>query len=223
FSLFTTFWDWTECDRCGVRGEQRRIGLCYVQSNWLNPRYRTTLPNVTSCGSRAVPARLQQVGHLRQPEVAIRSCLTPCPKQEVPEEGVQTISSVITKLGEKPWLPHVPTQFHRHPAGTDLVISCPGARPEHAVAWDKGSTRLYRTRYLVNVNKTMRVFIDHGNHLHIRRVRLSDRGTYFCWREGRRVAAFRLSVFFQPRRWRRLSDPETIFAIKGIGIIYAAV
>ncbi|KFV11019.1 Ig-like V-type domain-containing protein FAM187A, partial [Pterocles gutturalis] len=80
FSLFTTFWDWTVCDRCGVRGEQRRIGLCYVQSNWLNPRYRTTLPNVTSCGSRAVPARLQHIGHLRQPEVAIRSCLTPCPK-----------------------------------------------------------------------------------------------------------------------------------------------
>ncbi|XP_010180285.1 PREDICTED: Ig-like V-type domain-containing protein FAM187A [Mesitornis unicolor] len=26
FSLFTTFWDWTVCDRCGVRGEQRRIG-----------------------------------------------------------------------------------------------------------------------------------------------------------------------------------------------------
>uniref|UniRef100_A0A663MW17 Family with sequence similarity 187 member A n=1 Tax=Athene cunicularia TaxID=194338 RepID=A0A663MW17_ATHCN len=48
FSLFTTFWDWTKCDRCGVRGEQRRIGLCYVQSAQLNPRYRTAVaPSIT--------------------------------------------------------------------------------------------------------------------------------------------------------------------------------
>ncbi|KFZ60168.1 Ig-like V-type domain-containing protein FAM187A, partial [Antrostomus carolinensis] len=223
FSLFTTFWDWSRCDRCGVRGEQRRIGLCYVRSAQLHPRYRATLPNVTSCGSRAVPTRFQHPIRLRRPEVAIRSCLTPCPKEKVPEEGVQAISNVIAKLGEKPWLPRVPTQFHKQPLGTDLVIACPGARPEHAVAWDKGSVRLYRSRYLVGVNKSMRVFIDHGNHLHIQRVWVGDGGTYFCWREGEMVAGFRLSVFYQHRRRRTLRDPETIYAIKVIGMSYVIV
>ncbi|NXJ01983.1 F187A protein, partial [Psophia crepitans] len=223
FSLFTTFWDWTRCDRCGVRGEQRRIGLCYLQSTQLHPRYRAAVPNVTSCGSKAVPARLQRHGRLRRPEVAIRSCLTPCPEEEVPEEGVQAISNVISKLGEKPWLPRVPMQFHKHPARSNLIIACPGARPEHAVAWDKDSVRLYRSRYLVNVNKTMRVFIDHGNHLHIQRVRRSDRGTYFCWREGKMVAGFRLSVMFQQRRRRTLNDPETIYALKVIGTSYILI
>ncbi|XP_074782599.1 Ig-like V-type domain-containing protein FAM187A [Athene noctua] len=223
FSLFTSFWDWTKCDRCGVRGEQRRIGLCYVQSAQLNPRYRTAVPNVTSCGSRAVPARFQHPVHLRRPEVAIRSCLSPCPKEEAPEEGVQAISNVIAKLGEKPWLPRVPMQFHKQPAGTGLILACPGARPEHAVAWDKGSVRLYRSHYLIGVSKRSRVFIDHGNHLHIPRLRHSDRGTYFCWREGKMVAGFQLRVTPRQQRRRTLRDPETINAIKVIGMSFAII
>ncbi|XP_042692762.1 Ig-like V-type domain-containing protein FAM187A [Centrocercus urophasianus] len=223
FSLFTAFWDWTTCDRCGVRGEQRRIGLCYVQSARLHPRYRTVLPNVTSCGSRAVPARLQRSSHRRKPEVAIRSCVAPCPREDNPQEGVQAISNVIHKLGQKPWLPRVPTQFYKHPLGRDLVIACPGARPEHAVAWDKDSVRLYRSRYLVGVNKSMRVFIDHGNHLHVRRVRFSDGGTYLCWREGKLVAGLRLRVSYQAQRRRSLDDPETIYVIKAIGVSYVLV
>ncbi|NWR57820.1 F187A protein, partial [Bucorvus abyssinicus] len=223
FSLFTTFWDWTRCDRCGVRGEQRRIGLCYVRSAQLDPRYRTALPNVTSCGSRAVPAHLQHASRLHTPEVAIRSCLSFCLAKEILKADVQAIANIVSKRGKKGWQPSVPTQFHKQPAGSNLVIACPGARPEHAVAWDKDSSRLYRSRYLIAVNKSMRVFIDHGNHLHIQQLRASDKGTYFCWREGEMVAGFRLSVVNQPRRRRRLKDPETIFAIKIIGMSYTII
>ncbi|NXU52316.1 F187A protein, partial [Turnix velox] len=220
FTFFTTFWDWSRCDRCGVRGEQRRIGLCYVRSPFLHPRYRTALPNVTSCGSRAVPARLQRAGRHRTPEVAIRSCLTPCPKEKIFKEGKQSISSVISGMSEKPQLP---TQHHKQVAGSDLTIGCPGARPEHAVAWDKGSTRFYRSRYLLGVNRSMRVFIDHGNHLHFRRIRVSDGGTYFCWHEGKMVASFKLTVSRRKRRKRMLSDPETIFAMRTIGFGYIII
>ncbi|NWV23497.1 F187A protein, partial [Origma solitaria] len=223
FNLFTTFWDWTSCDRCGVRGEQRRIGLCYVQSAELNPRYRTALPNVTSCSSRAVPTDYGRLIRLRSPEVAIRSCLAPCPEKEVPEEGVQSISNIVYKLGKKPQLPRVPIQYHSQPSRSDLVISCPGARPEHAVAWDKGSTRLYRSHYLVGVKKNMRVFIDHGNHLHLRRVRKSDKATYYCWQEGEMVAGFHLSVTFQPRRQRSPTDPESNFVMRAVGISFAVI
>ncbi|NXS27818.1 F187A protein, partial [Pomatostomus ruficeps] len=223
FTLFTMFWDWTGCDRCGVRGEQRRVGLCYVQSAQLNPRYRTALPNITSCGSRAVPARFGRLIHLRSPEVAIRSCLAPCPEKEVPEEGVQSIANIIYKLGKKPQLPRVPMQYHKQLPQSDLVIACPGARPEHAVAWDKGSVRLYRSHYLVGVRKHMRLFIDHGNHLHIQRVRRRDRATYFCWREGEMVAGFELSVAFQPRRQRSPTDPESIFVMRAVGISFGVI
>ncbi|NXR07162.1 F187A protein, partial [Semnornis frantzii] len=223
FRLFTAFWDWSRCDRCGVRGEQRQIGLCYLQSARLHPRYRTAVPNVTSCGSRAVPTRFQHSIRLRSPEVAIQSCLTPCQKEDAPEEGIQAISNIITKLGEKPWQPRVPTQFHKEPMGSSLTIGCPGARPEHAVAWDKDSVPLYRSQYLLGVNSSMRVFIDHGNHLHIRRVRRSDRGTYYCWLQGRLVAGFRLSVTYAVPRRRMFGDPETIYAVKVIGVSYLLI
>ncbi|NXY14563.1 F187A protein, partial [Atrichornis clamosus] len=223
FSLFTTFWDWSSCDRCGVRGEQRRIGLCYVQSAQLSPRYRTTLPNVTSCGSRAVPAQFPRLIRLRSPEVAIRSCLAPCPEKEGPEEGVQSISNIIYKLGKKPQVPRVPIQYHSQPSQSDLVIACPGARPEHAVAWDKGSVRLYRSHYLLGVRKHMRVFIDHGNHLHVRWLRRSDGALYFCWRQGEMVAGFQLSVTFRPRRQRGPADPESIFVMRAVGISFGVI
>uniref|UniRef100_A0A803VXM1 Ig-like domain-containing protein n=1 Tax=Ficedula albicollis TaxID=59894 RepID=A0A803VXM1_FICAL len=223
FTLFTTFWDWSRCDRCGVRGEQRRIGLCYVQSAQLKPRYRTALPNVTSCGSRAVPARFPSLLRLHSPEVAVRSCLAPCPEKEVPEEGVQSISNIVFKVGKKPRLPNVPIQYHRQPQKTNLVISCPGAGPEHAVAWDKGSVRLYRSHYLVGVRKHMRLFIDHGNHLHLQRVRRRDKATYFCWREGELVAGFQLTVPYEPRRQRSPADPESIFVMRTVGICFAII
>ncbi|XP_027764969.1 Ig-like V-type domain-containing protein FAM187A isoform X1 [Empidonax traillii] len=223
FSLFTTFWDWSGCDRCGVRGEQRRVGLCYVQSAQLSPRYRTSLPNVTSCGSRAVPAGFPPLLHLRSPEVAVRSCLAPCPPREEPEEGVQSISNIVYKFGEKPDVPRVPIQYHSQPSRTDLVIACPGARPEHTVGWDKDSLRLYRSQYLVGVGKGMRVFIDHGNHLHILRVRRRDRGTYFCWRDGQMVAGFRLSVTFPVQRRRGPADPESIFVMRAVGIGFGVI
>uniref|UniRef100_A0A8C3FRQ1 Family with sequence similarity 187 member A n=1 Tax=Chrysemys picta bellii TaxID=8478 RepID=A0A8C3FRQ1_CHRPI len=223
FSMFTTFWDWTKCDRCGVRGEQRRIGLCYVKSAYLFPRYRTVPTDVVSCGSRSVPGRFQGIIRRRKPEVVIRSCLTPCVKTKGPEEGVLSISNLIAKIGQKPWLPKVPIQFHKQLLGSGLIIACPGARPEHAVAWDKDSTRLYRTSFLTGVNRSMRVFIDHGNHLHIRFAQLDDRGTYYCWREGQMVAGFRLSVGFRGHRKRTLDDPETRYAIKAILTSYVLI
>ncbi|NWW69620.1 F187A protein, partial [Climacteris rufus] len=223
FTLFTTFWDWTGCDRCGVRGEQRRIGLCYVQSAQLNPRYRTALPNITSCGSRAVPAHFPPLIRLRSPEVAVRSCLAPCPQKEAPQEGVQSISNIIYKLGKKPQVPRVPIQYHSQPSLSDLVITCPGARPELAVAWDKGSVRLYRSHYLGGVRKHMRLFIDHGNHLHLQRLHRRDRATYFCWREGELVAGFQLSVALRPRRQRGPADPESIFVMRAVGISFGVI
>ncbi|NXC30790.1 F187A protein, partial [Campylorhamphus procurvoides] len=223
FKLFTMFWDWDSCDRCGVRGEQRRIGLCFVESAQLKPRYRTSLPNVTSCGSKAVPREFPPLIHLRSPEVAIRSCLAPCPHKDVPGEGVQSISNIIYRLGEKPDIPRVPIQYHNQPSRTSLVLVCPGARPEHAVAWDKGSVRLYRSQYLVGVRKAMKMFIDHGNHLHILRVHRTDQGTYFCWRQGQMVAGFRLSIISPVRRQRGPLDPESIFVMKAVGLSFSII
>nr|XP_002719489.1 Ig-like V-type domain-containing protein FAM187A [Oryctolagus cuniculus] len=212
--VFTTFWEWTPCDRCGVRGEQWRIGLCYLQSPGLSPRYRKSVPDVVSCGSRAVPRKLRAAARDHTPEVLVRSCQEPCTMRKTIRGGVLAIYNYVSKLGSRPWVPQVPIQFHQQRLGHGLVISCPGARPEHAVAWDKDNQRLYRTEYLKGANRSMRVFIDHGSHLHIRFTQLSDRGIYYCWRQGERVAGFRLGVTTRGRSPASLSDPETRAAVE---------
>lgn len=124
------------------------------------------------------------------------------------------IFNYISKVGSRPWVPQVPIQFHQQRLGHGLIISCPGARPEHAVAWDKDRQYLYRTQYLTGINRSMRVFIDHGNHLHIRFTQLEDRGIYYCWRQGVRVAGFRLGVTSRGRYKFSFSDPETRSAVE---------
>ncbi|XP_068932254.1 Ig-like V-type domain-containing protein FAM187A [Petaurus breviceps papuanus] len=217
--IFTTFWEWTHCDRCGVRGEQWRIGLCYLNKPGLSPRFRKSVPDVVSCGSQAVPRKLRNMaGKHRPPELMIRSCMVPCKKKT--QVGLMAIYSFISKLGSKPWVPKVPIQFHQQRLGHGLVISCPGARPEHAVAWDKDQFRLYRTSFLKGVNRSMRMFIDHGNQFHIRFTQLNDRGIYYCWREGEMVAGFRLAVTSRGHYYASLSDPETQYALQAALVGY---
>ncbi|XP_005328317.2 Ig-like V-type domain-containing protein FAM187A [Ictidomys tridecemlineatus] len=221
--VFTTFWEWTPCDRCGVRGEQWRIGLCYLQSPDLSPRYLRTQSDVVSCGSQAVPKRLRTTVRDHMPELLVQSCLVPCEKKNRFRESVLAIYNYVSKVGSKPWVPKVPIQFHQQRLGHGLIISCPGARPEHAVAWDKDHQHLYRTQYLKGVNRSMRVFIDHGNQLHIRFTQLSDRGIYYCWRQGVQIAGFRLSVTSRGPYPASLSDPETRAAVELTLISYLLI
>lgn len=189
--VFTTFWEWTPCDR-----------------------YRKTLPDVVSCGSQAVPRKLRAKARDHTPELLVRSCMVPCKKTTMIQKGVMAIFSYVSKVGSQPWVPQVPIQFHQQRLGHGLIISCPGARPEHAVAWDKDHQYFYRTEYLKGVNRSMRVFIDHGNHLHIRFTQLSDRGIYYCWLQGVQIAGFRLGVTSRGRYKASFSDPETRSAME---------
>ncbi|KAM4691935.1 Ig-like V-type domain-containing protein FAM187A [Rhinophrynus dorsalis] len=187
FVAFTLFWPWTKCDRCGVKGEQRRLGLCYIHSAYLNPRYTLITKNLAPCGSGA--------GALNQ-----------------------VIMNVYDNLGtikdHFSWWPKAPTQLHTHKLGEKLTISCPGARPEHAVAWDKDNKRLYLSKYLIGAKKSMRIYIDHGNNLHFSFVKDTDKGVYYCWFQGKRKAGFRLAVTKGSESYRRFKDPGTIFIIK---------
>ncbi|KAG8566628.1 hypothetical protein GDO81_013324 [Engystomops pustulosus] len=222
FVSFTTFWEWTVCDRCDVRGEQRRIGLCYVNSSYLNPRFRSKQIDVTSCGSEAVPSKFRKKLSTRRPEIIVRSCTSPCHKAKKGILGaVTTLYHNIMKLKDYiPFISKVPTQLHTHPIGSKLNIACPGAKPEHAVAWDRDKDRLYRTEYIIGINKSMRVYIDHGNHLNFRSVQYNDRGIYYCWLEGKMKAGFKLAVQKNPVRRRHFEDPESVFAMKTIGICF---
>lgn len=220
FQVFMSFWSWTVCDRCGVRGEQTGVGLCYVQSDYLKARYRLGVDGITSCGSSAVPDTLGLEKESYGAELRVRSCTVPCPLKPPIVSEHQALLEFIG-YGETDEKATIPIYYHNHPVDTSLILSCPGARPEHAVAWDRGAVPLYRTQYLEGQNQSARIFIDTGHHLHFQPVRQEDGGTYYCWLQGKYAAEIRLLVYVQLGHKRTVSDPESIYAMKIVLICYA--
>ncbi|XP_012691718.2 Ig-like V-type domain-containing protein FAM187A [Clupea harengus] len=220
FQVFTSFWSWSVCDRCDVPGEQTRVGLCYVKSDYLEVRYRRETHKVTSCGSSAVPKGLGLEKDKYGAELGVKNCNVPCPpKTELSSPEHQALLEFLGYSEQKPSVT-VPVYYHNHQADTLLILSCPGARPEHAVAWDRGSMPLYRSQYMEGLNQSARIFIDTGHHLHFQPVQLEDKGSYFCWLQGKYAAEIRLGVYLRLGQRRLLSDPESMYALKVILICY---
>lgn len=219
FRVFTNYWPWSVCDRCDVQGEQVRVGLCYVMSEYLQVRYLREVKNVTSCGSSAVPLRFRLSNADYGAELGVRWCESFCPPKPALNPQRQALLEFLG-YGDQA-SPGLPVHYHNHLTNTDLVLSCPKARPQHAVAWDKGSTPLYRSQYMEGVDTHSRVFIDLGHHLHFRPVRMEDKGTYFCWIQGKKAAEIRLGVYTRLGRRRSISDPESLFGLGVILLCYA--
>lgn len=70
----------------------------------------------------------------------------------------------------------VPVFYLNHPADHVLTLGCPGARPNLAVAWDRGSEPIYRSEHSAGG----RLQIDTGHHLVFDPAKTQDSGTDFC-------------------------------------------
>ncbi|KAM9316139.1 Ig-like V-type domain-containing protein FAM187A [Gastrophryne carolinensis] len=200
YKAFTGFWRWGMCDRCGVRGEQTRVGLCYVRSSYLDLMYEVASGGEAPCGSAAVPAELEQTLASRGPEILIRSCSRSC----TTHMGlIGTIVNTAIKLKEYIPFFKTPVEKHTHTLGSALTIACPGAKPTDAVAWDKGGRELYRSNYLIGQKKSKRIYIDFANHLNFRYVSFSDQATYYCWLNGQKKAGLELAIRTDPETKRK--------------------
>uniref|UniRef100_H2RR57 Ig-like domain-containing protein n=1 Tax=Takifugu rubripes TaxID=31033 RepID=H2RR57_TAKRU len=170
YRLFTSFRPWSVCDRCGIPGEQIRIGLCYIRSHALHVRYRGAHQKVVSCGSGGKPKafrRMKRSGAGAKMEV--RNCEVICPKMDL-------------------FCYILPTQ--------QLAISCPGAQANMAVAWDKGSKPIYRSKHLLGGDASShRLYLDAGHHLVFNPATVQDSGIYTCWLQGRPAAQLYLLVY----------------------------
>ncbi|XP_061696507.1 Ig-like V-type domain-containing protein FAM187A [Syngnathoides biaculeatus] len=228
YQVFTTFRPWSRCDRCGVRGEQVRVGLCYVRSRFLHVRYRRVNHTVASCGSGAVP---QAFGHIKQSgtgaRLEVRSCRVTCPTEAPPPSKLDKMMASVGHSSDSIKSQEMHVSHVNHPADQILILGCPGAQPYIAVAWDRGSEPIYRSHRLVgrDANVTsLRIQIDAGHHLVFTPAQLQDSGVYFCWLKGRRVTEIHLLVY--PHFGRGMfftSHPDLPLALEIIFKSYAAM
>ncbi|XP_030590540.1 Ig-like V-type domain-containing protein FAM187A [Archocentrus centrarchus] len=225
--LFTSFRPWSVCDRCGVPGEQVRVGLCYISSHFLHVRYRRANQTVTSCGSEAVPRAFSHVKQSRvRAKLEVRSCHVTCPSQAPPSSK---LLALMTFLGySSASLPtEVPVFYLNHPEDQVLTLGCPGAQPNMAVAWDRGSNPIYRYGHSSGTNTgstDLRLLIDTGHHLLFQPAKTQDSGIYYCWLDGRRAAEIHLLVYSHFGRSQSvLSHPDLLTAVRTLLGSYAAM
>ncbi|XP_035014415.2 Ig-like V-type domain-containing protein FAM187A [Hippoglossus stenolepis] len=227
YQVFTGFQPWTVCDRCGVRGEQVRVGLCYVRSQFLHVRYRRANQTVASCGSGAVPRAFGGLKQSRaEAKLEVRSCQVTCPPRPPPSSKLLTLMAFFG-LSSASVPVEVPVFYLNHPTGHVLTLGCPGARADMAVAWDRGSEPIYRSKHLGGVNigaEASRLQIDAGHHLVFKPAKLQDTGVYCCWLQGRPAAQIRLLVYLHFGRGQSVtSHPDFLTAINTVMISYAAM
>ncbi|XP_074498640.1 Ig-like V-type domain-containing protein FAM187A [Sebastes fasciatus] len=194
FQTFIGFQPWPVCDRCGVPGEQVRPGICYVDSRYLHPRYRHTNQSIASCGSGAVPWTLKQLklrGSIGRLEV--RSCQVTCQSQPPPSSSLRDLMAFLGYSSASRPVFHL-----NHPADRVLTLGCPGAQPNSAVAWDRGSQPIYRSQRWAGRDPDaapIRLVVDSGNHLVFKPAKTEDSGVYYCWLHGHRAAEIHLLVY----------------------------
>ncbi|KAF7641533.1 hypothetical protein LDENG_00278430 [Lucifuga dentata] len=215
------------CDRCGVLGEQVRVGLCYVRSKYLHVRYRQANQTVVSCGSGAVPAVFglsRQSGGWAKMEV--RMCQVTCPPSDPPPSTPLAVK-VSLRYSSASTPAAVPVFHLNHPEERFLTLGCPGAEPNLAVAWDRESEPIYRSKHMagLNVSETAgRLFIDMGHHLIFSPAKAHDSGVYYCWLQGHRAAEIRLLVYAHLGRGQSVtSHPEFNLALRTVLTWYVAM
>ncbi|KAM7411178.1 hypothetical protein PAMA_021252 [Pampus argenteus] len=227
YRVFTSFRPWSVCDRCGVPGEQVRVGLCYVHSNFLHVRYRRANQTVASCGSGAVPRAFSRLKQSRVgAKLEFKSCQVTCPNKAPPPSKLQALMAFLGYSSAS--MPaSVPVFYLNHPAERVLTLGCPGARPNMAVAWDRGSEPIYRSEHSAgrNISATpLRLLIDTGHHLVFTPAKTQDSGVYYCWLQGRQAAEIHLLVYAHLRRGQSVtSHPDFPAAVRTVLKSYAAM
>ncbi|XP_068180441.1 Ig-like V-type domain-containing protein FAM187A [Antennarius striatus] len=226
YQVFTSYRPWSGCDRCGVPGEQMRVGICYVRSNNLHKHYRRENQTVASCRSGGVPvsfglAKQKHVGATLE----VKSCQVECPD----DPKSSKMSRLLSFLGynSNSQSAEVPVFYLNHPADHVLTMGCPGARPGIAVAWDRGSTPLYRSELSAESKPKAappRLVVDSGNHLIFNPAETQDSGVYYCWLRGRQAAKIHLLVYAHlGRRQSVMSHPDFWPAVNTVLISYVVM
>ncbi|XP_056278272.1 Ig-like V-type domain-containing protein FAM187A [Pseudoliparis swirei] len=216
YRVFTSFRPWSVCDRCGVPGERVRVGLCYVHSHYLHVRYRRANQTVTSCGSGAVP---RAFGQLKKSSVGARlevtSCQVTCQTRAPPSSKILALMKFLGYNSAS-----LPVFYLTRPADRILTLGCPGARPNMAVAWDRGVEPIYRSEHLAGRDLSgppPRLLIDTGHHLLFQPAKAQDSGIYYCWLEGHRAAEIRLLVYLHFGRGQSVtSHPDFWIALQTV-------
>ncbi|XP_074048697.1 protein FAM187B [Macrotis lagotis] len=91
WTLFTQWGPWQACNRCGVQGERKRVGLCYAK--------RVDQQELLPCGLTDLSSQELQRG----PELQVAGCFVPCENNN-PETSVVLYGTYKLEENSTVWL-----------------------------------------------------------------------------------------------------------------------
>ncbi|KAJ7304122.1 hypothetical protein JRQ81_011648 [Phrynocephalus forsythii] len=172
--MFTSWSPWQACDRCGRRGERKRVGFCYAQVTESDQEGEDPLP----CGiaRRKYPTLPQ-----RGPELRIETCQVPCDVSQVlaPEKPSTVPLLVFTTL---------------HPQPMAIAhLRCPSSSIYSPVYWQEGLTKLTHFELLQKNSSQSLDKATGGGILHLTFQNGTHSTFYWCYVNGRLVGKFLLT------------------------------
>ncbi|XP_073426648.1 protein FAM187B [Dendrobates tinctorius] len=171
--MFTVWNEWQRCDRCGMSGEMKRLGFCYVMITRNSFVVETPRP----CGLSQ--SNNSQIRSLHKPELRIKICMEPC--NEIAPTEDEDFMMVIDNYR---------TYLH-----ADVLLTCPMSSIYEAVSWEHGNTTFTR---LIQMSQNPSYILDNttgGGTLSIPRFNISDEGTYRCYVDQMLVGKFRVIIY----------------------------
>ncbi|XP_075134196.1 protein FAM187B [Leptodactylus fuscus] len=168
--VFTLWSDWQSCDRCGVLGERKKVGFCYMKIT----RNSTDIEEPQPCG--LMQSNNGEINFFHTPELRIEMCKEPCTEVTSTEELTLEIVNYHTFLH------------------ADALLTCPSSSIYRPVSWSHENTSFTRLQQMMNNASYVLDKTTGGGALFIPILNKSDEGVYKCY-IGRRLAG-RFYVIF---------------------------
>uniref|UniRef100_H3A3M0 Ig-like domain-containing protein n=1 Tax=Latimeria chalumnae TaxID=7897 RepID=H3A3M0_LATCH len=174
--MFTAWSHWQACDRCGSRGERKKVGFCYQLVRKGSRVVQPPLP----CGLMRV--KMKDLSVQRGPEIRYELCDVSC---------TLTPPHRPSRDGEVPILVLATYKIRLH---ADAIFNCPTASIYSPVYWQRGSTPLTHLDLAQTDTSYSLDKATGGTAFSVRFVTAADAGDYWCYVDSRLTGKFQLQV-----------------------------
>ncbi|KAG8185996.1 hypothetical protein JTE90_027666 [Oedothorax gibbosus] len=219
YECYAEWGSWSKCDVCGKIGERKRVGVCRLQKlekveiqapkgNLVQADFPIVGVGCHSVLLDALPAAkeiLQKIPNIvliEKCEVSCTGFVTKASRLKAFQKG-GFLKRIKVKIAKKmnQVSKDIKAEIKAEKEGTQLTLFCPGASIDTRVKWKLNERLLHKHK--LKEKTAGRVYIDAMDALHIKELRIIDKGEYICTLDDVEIGLIRLKViskytFFDP-------------------------
>ncbi|XP_075695170.1 protein FAM187B [Rhinoderma darwinii] len=199
--VFTVWSGWQPCDRCGMLGERKKVGFCYIKIT----KNSTVIEEPGPCGLLQSHFSPLQFNHT--PELRIETCDGTC--HEIASTENEDLTMVVDDYH---------TYLH-----ADALFRCPMSSIYKPVYWEHGNASFTRLQQMMNNASYVLDKATGGGTLFIPVLNKSEEGVYRCYVDRRLTGRFH--VIFLNVQYTSVPQHSSMFMsiITGLSVFLAVL